>query len=76
MIGIDLSPGQPALYVEDSLVFHNSRLTGSSVPPNLKFVVDDAEDEWVYDNKFDYIHCRLMAGCFADVERFIQQAYE
>lgn len=47
-----------------------------SVPPNLKFVVDDAEDLWLYPDKFDYIHARLMAGCFADWPNFFRQAYE
>lgn len=46
------------------------------VPPNLNFVVDDAEDDWVYHEKFDYIHARLLAGCFADWPKFFRQAYE
>ncbi|KAK3707532.1 hypothetical protein LTR37_012027 [Vermiconidia calcicola] len=46
------------------------------VPPNVKFVVDDAEDMWVYQDKFDYIHFRLMAGCFADWPKVFRQAYE
>lgn len=46
------------------------------IPPNLKFVVDDAEDLWVYHHKFDYIHGRLMAGCFGDWPHFFRQAYE
>ncbi|KAG8627334.1 hypothetical protein KVT40_004817 [Elsinoe batatas] len=60
VVGIDLSPGQP-----------------SFIPPNLRFIIDDAEDEWVYpDQKFDYIHLRLMAGCFADPIKVIRQAFE
>ena len=47
-----------------------------SVPPNLKFVVDDAEDLWLYEKKFDFIHLRLMAGCFADWPKFFRQAFE
>ena len=47
-----------------------------SVPPNCRFVVDDAEDLWLYEGKFDYIHARLMAGCFADWPTFFRQAYE
>lgn len=47
-----------------------------SVPPNLKFVIDDAEDLWVYQEKFDFIHARLMAGCFADWPNFFRQAYQ
>ena len=42
VIGIDLSPIQPAW-----------------IPPNLKFIVDDLEDEWTYPpNHFDYVHIR------------------
>ncbi|KAG2162524.1 hypothetical protein VTO58DRAFT_105981 [Aureobasidium pullulans] len=48
----------------------------SFVPPNLKYIIDDAEELWVYDHRFDYVHCRLMAGCFADPEKLIQQAFE
>ncbi|KAG9534788.1 S-adenosyl-L-methionine-dependent methyltransferase, partial [Aureobasidium melanogenum] len=29
------------------------------VPPNLKYIIDDAEELWVYDHRFDYVHCRL-----------------
>ncbi|KAI5361823.1 Putative S-adenosyl-L-methionine-dependent methyltransferase [Septoria linicola] len=46
------------------------------VPPNVKFVVDDAEDAWLYQEKFDFIHARLMSGCFADWPSFIRQSYE
>lgn len=46
------------------------------MPPNLKFIVDDAEDLWVYHDKFDYIHLRLMAGTIADWPNFFRQAYE
>lgn len=47
-----------------------------SVPPNLKFIVDDAEDTWLYQDKFDLIHARLMSGCFQDWPNFFRQAYE
>ncbi|KXT02650.1 hypothetical protein AC578_1143 [Pseudocercospora eumusae] len=46
------------------------------VPPNVKFVVDDAEDMWLYQEKFDFIHARLMSGCFADWPGFIRQSFE
>nr|POE74527.1 putative methyltransferase tdie [Quercus suber] len=42
------------------------------VPPNLKFIIDDAEDIWLYDQPFDYIHVRLMNGCFADWSLFFR----
>ncbi|KAI7115024.1 S-adenosyl-L-methionine-dependent methyltransferase, partial [Hortaea werneckii] len=46
------------------------------VPPNLKFMIDDAEDLWLYAEAFDFIHARLMAGCFADWPNFFRQAYQ
>jgi len=48
----------------------------SLVPPNLKFVIDDAEDTWLYEEPFDFIHARLMAGCFSDWPAFFRNAYE
>ncbi|KAI7133849.1 hypothetical protein D0869_10785 [Hortaea werneckii] len=46
------------------------------VPPNLKFMIDDAEDLWLYAEPFDFVHARLMAGCFADWPNFFRQAYQ
>ncbi|KAK1820523.1 hypothetical protein LTR12_005111 [Friedmanniomyces endolithicus] len=46
------------------------------VPPNLKFLIDDAEDVWIYNQTFSLIHARLMAGCFADWPNFFRQAHQ
>lgn len=46
------------------------------VPPNLRFEIDDAESEWAYRSKFDFIHLRSMGGSFRDVSRVLQQAYD
>lgn len=33
------------------------------VPPNVEFVVEDFESEWIYEpSSFDFIHARLLAG--------------
>lgn len=49
----------------------------SSVPPNLKFIVDNFEDEWVYGNKrFDFIHARYLAGSVKDFRRLLEQCYK
>ncbi|OBT96378.2 hypothetical protein VE01_05629 [Pseudogymnoascus verrucosus] len=45
------------------------------VPPNLKFIVDDAEDEWVISEKFDLIHVRMMVGSFLNWPQFFTRAY-
>ncbi|PGH17713.1 hypothetical protein AJ80_04721 [Polytolypa hystricis UAMH7299] len=61
VIGIDLSPIQPAW-----------------VPPNVKFYVDDVENEWVYgvDEAFDFIHARSMGGSIKDWGKFLEQAFK
>lgn len=45
------------------------------VPPNLKFLIDDFEDEWI-DDEFDFIHARYLAGSVKDFPKLLRQAYE
>ncbi|KAI1866245.1 uncharacterized protein JN550_007633 [Neoarthrinium moseri] len=44
--------------------------------PNLNFVQEDAEEEWLYSYKFDYIHLRYVYTCFDDPRRVIKSAFE
>ncbi|KAJ4287071.1 hypothetical protein N0V88_007765 [Collariella sp. IMI 366227] len=37
-----------------------SPIQPSYLPANCRFEIDDVEDEWVYPQKFDYIHGRYM----------------
>ncbi|KAJ2904438.1 uncharacterized protein MKZ38_008111 [Zalerion maritima] len=47
------------------------------VPPNVKFVVDDVEQDWVReDAPFDYVHCRYMAGSIKDWPRLVKQIFQ
>ncbi|KAJ3524835.1 hypothetical protein NM208_g11894 [Fusarium decemcellulare] len=46
------------------------------VPPNCRFEIDDLEKDWTWSKPFDFILCRGMSGCFADVPALIQQAYD
>ncbi|KAJ4387584.1 hypothetical protein N0V93_008179 [Gnomoniopsis smithogilvyi] len=46
------------------------------VPPNCRFEVDDAEDEWVYSEKFDFIHSRHMTGSISDFPAMFAKCYE
>ncbi|KAF7552037.1 hypothetical protein G7Z17_g4572 [Cylindrodendrum hubeiense] len=48
----------------------------SFVPPNCTFEVDDVEKDWTWTKKFDYIFVRLMAGSFADWDRFTSQCWD
>ncbi|KAH7327507.1 S-adenosyl-L-methionine-dependent methyltransferase [Rhexocercosporidium sp. MPI-PUGE-AT-0058] len=43
------------------------------VPPNLSFMIDDAGEEWVFPQKFDFIHARQL-HCAVEEKRLIEQA--
>lgn len=44
------------------------------VPPNLQFETDDAEDEWLYTQPFDYIHIRNMGASIADWPKLVSRS--
>ncbi|ERF76624.1 hypothetical protein EPUS_04444 [Endocarpon pusillum Z07020] len=75
VLGNDLSPTQPTLFVHQSL--SSTMLTQDSVPPNLEFIVDDVEDEWGYEHQpFDFIHARFLAGAIRDWPKLMRQALD
>ncbi|OJD35752.1 s-adenosyl-l-methionine-dependent methyltransferase [Diplodia corticola] len=46
------------------------------VPPNVTFLVDDAESDWDIDGrKFDFIHARMLCLGMHNWRRFIEQCY-
>ncbi|KAI8246317.1 Secondary metabolism regulator LAE1 [Colletotrichum sp. SAR 10_99] len=46
------------------------------VPPNVNFIVDDAEAEWLYpENSIDYIHLRHMAPAIKNWPKLLKEAY-
>jgi len=46
------------------------------LPPNVRFLVDDAEAEWVQPpNSLDYVHVRHMASSIRDWPKLLKQAY-
>jgi hypothetical protein len=47
------------------------------VPPNLKFMVDDVESEWLYSrNHFDYIHTRHTVQAFRKWPTLFSRAFK
>ena len=46
------------------------------VPPNLQFEIDDCEQEWIYSQKFDFIHMRALGGSIADWPMLLSRAYD
>lgn len=56
-----------------SLVQHGS--DAHRVPNNVKFVIDDAnEEDWMVDPQ-DFIHTRVMLGCFEDFREIIAKGF-
>jgi hypothetical protein len=46
------------------------------VPPNVKFMVDDAESSWLEpENFYDLIHARHVTQAFKDFPTLLQRAY-
>ncbi|KAF4977615.1 hypothetical protein FZEAL_5899 [Fusarium zealandicum] len=45
------------------------------VPPNLKFIVDDIEDEWIHGDDWDFVHMRCICPWLKDVAGVLRQAY-
>ncbi|TVY45158.1 putative methyltransferase [Lachnellula occidentalis] len=45
------------------------------VPPNCQFEIDDAEDEWSWSQKFDFIHGRMLFTCFKNPADLFHQAF-
>ncbi|PCG99301.1 Hypothetical protein PENO1_053830 [Penicillium occitanis (nom. inval.)] len=48
----------------------------AEVPPNCTFEIDDAEDDWLYNQEFDLIHTRTICGAIRDWPRFHKQAFD
>ncbi|KAK2794092.1 hypothetical protein FQN52_009174 [Onygenales sp. PD_12] len=66
------------LYPQAELILGNdlSPIQPSWVPPNVKFVVDDAESDWVPIKPYDYIHARYLSASISDWPRLVKQCYD
>ncbi|KAF4964267.1 hypothetical protein FSARC_7822 [Fusarium sarcochroum] len=53
-----------------------SPIQPSTVPPNCVFEIDDLEKEWAWSKPFDLIFARVMTGSFADMQGFVNNAFE
>ena len=53
-----------------------SPIQPSWVPPNVRFLVDDAEAPWVYSQPFDYIHARHMNATVRQWPKFFGQCFQ
>ncbi|KAI0124704.1 methyltransferase [Xylariales sp. AK1849] len=46
------------------------------IPRNCEFQIDDAEDEWLFSQPFDYIHGRACATCFKEPKEIFRKAFD
>ncbi|EEH07412.1 conserved hypothetical protein [Histoplasma capsulatum G186AR] len=80
---IDLCTGTGIWAIEFADLFPSaeflvSRLHSNKcrVPPNVKFIIDDVEDEWGYENDpFDFIHARYLTGTLKNMPRLLEQSF-
>ncbi|KAG0154688.1 hypothetical protein PDIDSM_256 [Penicillium digitatum] len=83
---LDIGTGTGIWAIDFADSFPSTEVTGTDlspiqpswVPPNLRFVVDDAESQWLYSpsRPFDFIHARDLGGAIADWPRLMRQSYE
>jgi SAM-dependent methyltransferase len=52
-----------------------SPIQPSYIPPNCRFYVEDAENPWVFERTFNYIHGRMLVVGVKNWPEFFRQAY-
>jgi SAM-dependent methyltransferase len=83
---VDLGTGTGIWAIEISEKWPNAQVTGvdlspiqpNFVPLNVKFEVDDVEDDWTWpENHFDVIYSQFMlSGSIANIRRYFEQAFK
>lgn len=46
------------------------------IPPNLKFEIDDIDEDWTYSQPFDYIHSRMMNVSVKNWPEYLRKIFE
>ncbi|OAA65534.1 methyltransferase domain-containing protein [Niveomyces insectorum RCEF 264] len=46
------------------------------VPPNLRFEIDDVEDDWLYAHPFDFVHGRYILPSLKDPRATLRRIYD
>ncbi|KAH7146624.1 S-adenosyl-L-methionine-dependent methyltransferase, partial [Dactylonectria estremocensis] len=59
---VDFADEHPETEVRGSILEQRATKANNlrSVPPNLKFEIDDIDEDWTYSQPFDYIHSRMI----------------
>jgi len=81
---IDIGTGTGIWAVEMGDLFPGAEILGLDlspiqplwIPPNVKFVIDDVEDEWANGGEWDFAHFRNMALVLRDLQRVVDQTFQ
>lgn len=81
---LDLGTGTGTWAIEYADAHPHAQVTGAdisamqptTVPPNVKFIVDDFEEDWLFKQKFDIVHGRMLTSTFADPVALFKKALE
>ncbi|KAL6406919.1 hypothetical protein AUP68_09735 [Ilyonectria robusta] len=46
------------------------------IPPNLRFEIDDIDEDWTYSQPFDYIHSRMMNVSVKNWPEYLRKIFE
>ncbi|KAI1394160.1 S-adenosyl-L-methionine-dependent methyltransferase [Hypoxylon trugodes] len=81
---LDIGTGTGLWAIDFADEYPNCEVVGTDVtpiqpswcPPNVKFEIDDLEQQWTYpSNSFDFVHMRYITGCVSDWTKLMKQAY-
>jgi methylase of polypeptide subunit release factors len=82
---LDLGTGTGIWAIEAAEAYPEAQVTGVDlspiqphwVPPNVKFEVDDVEDDWTWpEHHFDVIYSQFMlSGSISNFRKYFKQAY-
>ncbi|CCC12541.1 unnamed protein product [Sordaria macrospora k-hell] len=83
-LGCNLSRGRELTLDRQTIQYPGAHVVGTDlspiqpdfVPPNCHFEVDDAEDEWIFSQQFDYVHLRLMFHAFKSHKEVMASAFQ
>ncbi|KAK1640152.1 S-adenosyl-L-methionine-dependent methyltransferase [Colletotrichum phormii] len=81
---LDIGTGTGLWAIEMGDAFPNALIIGNDlspvqprlVPSNVRFEIDDVESDWLYEDQFDFIFSRYMAGSLSDWPTLMSRAYE
>ncbi|QSS66508.1 TAM domain methyltransferase [Histoplasma capsulatum] len=81
---LDTGTGTGKWPIEMGDLYPSAELTGVDLspiqprwaPPNVKFIVEDIEEDWIETEQYDFIHCRYLMGSIKDWPRLVKKYYQ